>query len=110
MPRVPGDNDGVFRGVARRGVVTAKARRKLLVGFAVLAVTLAVASRTTPEATVVAVQVAIPVMYLGFGAGAVIFAGRAVSRLVTGKYRSGRTDFGLPRARAESRDRLRPRS
>ncbi len=62
-----------------------------------------------PEATVrgLKIPLVVPLAWASIGVGALYYAGRAVARLVTGKYRSGRTDFGLPVARRLAR---KPRS
>ncbi len=109
MPRRPEDTGGVFASLERRGSVATKARRQLLVGFGLVAAAMAIGSVAAPQATVLAVQLAIPLTWLGVTAGALFYAIRAVRGLVTGQYRSGRSDFGLPGADDDSSKRHRLR-
>ena len=105
----PDRDRGVFKGLQRRRAVATRARRKVIGGFALVAAAIGAGAWVAPEATMIALQVAIPVMRLGVIGGALFFAVKAVARLVTGRYRAGRTDFGLPHSNRPSRKRLRPR-
>ena len=90
--------DGVFHGVARRRATVASARRKTAIALVLGAAGLTIALLVLPRVTVrgLRIPLVVPLLWASIGVGALCAAGNAVFRLVTGRYRSGRSDFGLP--------------
>lgn len=97
--RVEDRRAGVFRGVARRRANVAKGRRKTVIALVLGGLGLAAALTALPMTTErgLLIPLVVPLLWASIGVGALFAAGKAVVRLVTGRYCTGRTDFGLPR-------------
>ena len=100
--RPPDETDGVFSSFERRRTMVRKARWKTVGALAAGAVLLNVAMRVLPETTVrgLKIPLIVPLAWCSIGAAGLFFAGRSLMRLASGRYRSGKTDFGLPDSKA----------
>jgi len=109
MP-APIETDGVFASVERRRATVRKARVKTVLALGLGGVGLAAAYYALPHVMIRGLRtpLIVPLAWCSIGVGALYCAGTAVVRLATGKYRSGRTDFGLPKGRRVRGSRRRP--
>ncbi len=100
--RPPDSDEGVFTSYERRRATVRKARWKTLGALAVGAVVLNVGMWALPETTVrgLKIPLIVPLAWCSIGGGALFYAGRSLIRLASGRYRSGKTDFGLPDSKA----------
>ena len=110
MPR-RGDADGVFKSFEQKRVADRRNRWKTAGALILGGVGLGVAVVALPQVTVRGLRVPLvfPLAVWSIGIAALFAAGRAVVRLATGKYRSGRSDFGLPQAHGRRSDRRQER-
>ncbi|MBT3268344.1 hypothetical protein HN371_14405 [Candidatus Poribacteria bacterium] len=112
MRRIGDGRRGVFQSVGRRRANVAKARRKTVgaLVLGVLGVAAGLIFLPVVRVTGLPAPALLPVAWASVGVLALFASGKAVVRLVTGKYRAGRSDFGLPTSKKpkdESRDSLR---
>ncbi|MAF11588.1 hypothetical protein CMK11_14155 [Candidatus Poribacteria bacterium] len=106
MPGAEDRRPGVFQDLARRRANVARARWKTGGALVLGGVGLVGVALLLPLVRVrgVLVPMLMPLAWASIGVCAVIGALKAVSRLITGKYRTGRTDFGLPTAEKQKDD------